>query len=44
MSLSSRDALEKYEGVLELSIKQFVIQLSPTALGQIMCGVWNTKY
>ena len=31
--------LEKYEHFLELSVKQFVIQSSPSFLGQIMCGV-----
>ena len=31
--------LEKYEGVLELSIKQYVMQLSPISLGQIMCDL-----
>ena len=31
--------LEKYEDVLELSIKQYVMQLSPTSLGQIMCDL-----
>ena len=35
---------EKYEDFLELSFKQFVIQSSPISLGQIMCGVWKTKY
>ena len=34
--------LEKYEDVLELSIKQYVMQLSPTSLGQIMCDLWKT--
>ena len=36
--------LENYEYFLELSVKEFVIQLSPISLGQIMCGVWETKY
>ena len=31
--------LEKYENFLKLSVKQFVIQLSPISLGQVMCGV-----
>ena len=43
MSWSSRDALEKNEGVLEISVKQFVIESSPTSPGQIMRGVWKTK-
>ena len=33
--------LEKYEYLLELSIKQFVIQSSPISLSQIICGVKN---
>ena len=36
--------LEKYEDFLELSVKQFVIQLSPISLGYMMCGVWKTKH
>ena len=34
-------SLEKYEGFLELSVEQFVIQSSPISLGQIMWGVWK---
>ena len=34
-------ALEKSEGFLELSVKQFVIQSNSISLGQIMCGVWK---
>ena len=36
-------SLDKYEDILELSVKQFVMQSSPTSLGQIMCGVWKIK-
>ena len=38
--------LEKYENLLELSVKQLVIQsslASSISLGQTMCGVWKTK-
>ena len=38
--------LEKYVNLLELSIKQLVIQsrlASSISLGQTMCGVWKTK-
>ena len=38
--------LEKYANLLELSIKQLVIQsrlASSISLGQTMCGVWKTK-
>ena len=35
-------SLEKCEDVLELSVKQYVMQLSPTSLGQIMCDLWKT--
>ena len=38
---SSRDFIKKYEGILELSIKQFLTQPSPTSLGQVMCDVWK---
>ena len=37
-------SLEKYEDLLELSVKQFVMQSSPSCLGQIMWGVWKNKY
>ena len=36
-------SLEKYEDLLELSVKQFVMQSSPSSLGQIMWGVWKIK-
>ena len=36
--------LEKYQDFLELSFNQFVIQSNPISLGQIMCGVWETKH
>ena len=36
-------SLEKYEDFLESSIKQFVMQLNPASLGQIMCDVLKTK-
>ena len=36
--------LEKYEGFLELSVKQFIIQSNPISLGQITCGIWKTKH
>ena len=36
--------LEKYEDVLELSVKQFVIQSSPISPGHIMCGLCKTKH
>ena len=36
-------SLEEYEDFLESSIKQFVMQLNPASLGQIMCDVWKTK-
>ena len=36
--------LKNYEKILELFVKQFVIQSSPISLGQIMCGVWKTKH
>ena len=36
--------LEKYEDFLELYVKQLAIQSSPISLGQLMCGVWKTKY
>ena len=36
--------LEKYEYVLDLSVKQFVILLSPISLGHIMCGLCKTKH
>ena len=38
--------LEKYENLLELSVKQFLMQsrlASPISLGQIMFGVSKTK-
>ena len=35
-------SLEKYEDALEWSVKQYVMQLSPTSLGQIMCDLWKT--
>ena len=38
--------LEKYENLLEFSIKQFVMQsklASSISLGQTMFGVWKTK-
>ena len=38
-----RMSLEKYEDLLELSVKQFVMQSSPSSLGQIMWGVWKIK-
>ena len=31
--------LENYEGFLEISVKQFVIQSSPTSIGQILRGL-----
>ena len=37
---------QKYENLLELPIKQLVIQsilASSVSLGQTMCGVWKTK-
>ena len=34
-------SLEKYEDALEWSVKQYVMQLSPTSLGQIMCDLWK---
>ena len=34
--------LEKYEDCLEISVKQSLIQSSPTCLGQ-MFGVWKTN-
>ena len=37
-------SLGKYEDFIELSIKQFVIQLSPIYLGQIICVVWEIKH
>ena len=43
MNWLSRDAIRKVEDVLELSVKQFVIQSSPTSVGQIMYGVCKTK-
>ena len=36
-------SLEKYEDLLELSVKQFVMHSSPSSLGQIMWGVWKIK-
>ena len=39
--------LEKYENLLELSVKQLVIQsslASSISLGQAMFGVWKTKH
>ena len=36
-------SLEKYEDILELSVKQFVMKSSLASLGQIMWGVWKTK-
>ena len=36
-------SLEKYEDLLELSVKQFVMQSSPSSLGQIMWGMWKIK-
>ena len=36
-------SLEKYEDLLELSVKQFVMQSSLSFLGQIMWGVWKIK-
>ena len=38
--------LEKYENLLQWSVKQLVIQsslASSVSLGQTMCGVWETK-
>ena len=32
-------SLENYEYLLELSVKQLVIQSSPISLGQIICGL-----
>ena len=37
-------SLEKYEDFLELSVKQFVMQSSPSSLGQVMWGVWKMKF
>ena len=34
--------LEKYDDVLELSVQQYVMQLSPTSVGQIMSDLWKT--
>ena len=39
--------LEKYENLLELFVKQLVIQsslASSISLGQAMFGVWKTKH
>ena len=36
--------LEKHEGFLKLSLKQFVIQSGPIFLGYIMSGFYKTKY
>ena len=36
-------SLEKYEDLLELYARQFVIQSSPSSLGQIIWGVWKIK-
>ena len=36
--------LESYEDFLELSVKQFVIQSSPTSLGEIIWDVWKIKH
>ena len=36
-------SLEKYEGFLELSVTQLVIQSSPISLGQIMSSVYENQ-
>ena len=37
-------SLKNYEDLLELPVKQLVIQSSPISLGQAMCGVHVKNY